>query len=273
MLLNRLSVLAFLSLATTALALSSDASPSSADLAKRADDSIFAAVEGFAADDLLSFDDEELERRAYDELASDLVALPESSANELSPADLDDALEKRCSTCSSGGASISVEVQLKTAFNTCSKKVKKVHAGIKKGVKKCGKKPSAVRIVAAVKADIKELRLAIAALGKVCLKVAAKRGKHGLTVKIVGNLLVSLLIAVHAALAEIIALIATAPLLVVLLAGELLAISAQLVIFCNALFGLLGHSLKVYVSAHLSSSVLVGFRALGCSTFVACLRI
>ncbi|GAA5905984.1 hypothetical protein JCM6882_009089 [Rhodosporidiobolus microsporus] len=276
LLFNRLTALSFLGLAATALALShGDAPPSHADVAKRADDSLFAEVDDldFAPEDLLDYDDEEeLERRAYDELALDLAALPAASANELTEADLHD-LDKRCSSCSSGKASVSVEVELKTAFNTCHTKVKKLHSSIKSRVKKCGKKPSAIRVVAAVKSDIRALRISIAALGKVCLKVAAKRGKHGLSVKIVGKLLVSLLVAVHAALAEIIALIATAPLLVILLAGELLAISAQLVILCNALFGLLGHSLKVYVAGHLSGSLLAGFRSLGCISLLACLRI
>ncbi|GAA5847287.1 hypothetical protein JCM11251_007119, partial [Rhodosporidiobolus azoricus] len=298
-LLNRFTALSFLGLATTALALAqADAAHSHADLAKRANDSVFAEVDDldFSADDLLDYpDEEELERRAYDELALDLAALSANSANELTEADFHGNLEKRCS-CSSGakvsvkssassgakgsvkssassGAKVSVEVELKTAFDTCHKKVKKLHSSIKSRVKKCGKKPSAIRVVAAVKSDIRALRLSVAALGKVCLKVAAKRGNHGLTVQIVGKLLVSLLVAVHAALAEIIALIGTAPLLVVLLAGELLAISAQLVITCNALFGLLGHSLKVYVAGHLSSSHLAGFRSLGCVSLVTCLRI
>ncbi|GAA5883963.1 hypothetical protein JCM6882_002083 [Rhodosporidiobolus microsporus] len=276
MLFNRLTALSFLGLAATALALShGKAASSHADVAKRADDSLFAEVDDldFAPEDLLDYaDEEELERRAYDELALDLAALPTTSANELTEADLHD-LDKRCSSCSSGKASVSVEVELKTAFNTCHKKVKKLHSSIKSRVKKCGKRPSAIRVVAAVKSDIRALRISIAALGKVCLKVAAKRGKHGLSVKIVGKLLVSLLVAVHAALTEIIALIATAPLLVILLAGELLAISAQLVILCNALFGLLGHSLKVYVAGHLSGSLLAGFRSLGCISLLACLRI
>ncbi|GAA5869313.1 hypothetical protein JCM8547_008642 [Rhodosporidiobolus lusitaniae] len=280
MLFNRFTALSILSLTTATLAASSSHSSASASLAQRAsDDSLFSAVEDeFASafpsssDDLLLYDDEELERRAFDELSTDLAALPTTSINELTEADLHE-LDKRCSTCSSGGASVSVHVELDTAFKTCTKKVKKLHTRIKAGVKKCGKKPSAIRVVAAVKADVRELRIAISALGKVCLKVAAKRSKSGLTVKIVGKLLVSLLVTVHACLAEIIAILKVAPLLVVLLAGELLAISAQLVILCNALFGLLGHSLKVYVAGSLSSSVLVGFRSLGCSTIIACLRI
>ncbi|GAA6015164.1 hypothetical protein JCM10207_003623 [Rhodosporidiobolus poonsookiae] len=263
MLFNRLSGLAFLGLATATLALSSAHAGPAHDLVER--DSIFSDV-----NDALLYDDEELERRAYDELTFELLNLPANSANELDAADLDN-LEKRCSTCTSGGVSVSVE--LKTAFNTCTKKIKKSHSRIHSSIKKCGRKPSAFRIVAAVKAEVRELRVAIATLGKVCLKVAAKRGHHGLTVKIVGKLLVNLLIAVHACLLDLIGLVASAPLLVVLLAGELLAISAQLVILLNALFGLLGHSLKVYVAGHLSASVLVGFRTLGFGSLVSCVRI
>ncbi|GAA6038728.1 hypothetical protein JCM8097_002368 [Rhodosporidiobolus ruineniae] len=265
MLFNRLAALSLFGLATSVLA-SHDASAGH-NLTAR-DDALFASVDAYdlsaSSDDLLSFDDEELERRAFDELTSELLALPETSANDLTNADFHE-LDKRCPTCSAS-ASVSVDVELSTAFATCTKKVKTLHTRIKSGVKKCGKKPSAIRVVAAVKAEIRELRVAITALGKVCLKVAAKRSKSGLTVKIVGRLLVSLLVAVHACLAEIIVLIKVAPLLVVLLAGELLALSAQLVILCNALFGLLGHQLKVYVAGALHSSVLVGFRSLGFSS-------
>jgi uncharacterized membrane protein YadS len=84
------------------------------------------------------------------------------------------------------------------------------------------------------------------------------------------KLVVSLLVVLHAALLEIITLAASVPFLIVLLAGELLLISAQLVIFLNALFALCGKAaLKAAISASLSSQVLVGFRTLGFSSFVS----
>ncbi|GAA5920850.1 hypothetical protein JCM6882_008407, partial [Rhodosporidiobolus microsporus] len=173
-----------------------------------------------------------------------------------------------------GGVSVGFDahVELKTAFETCTKKVKSCGKKIKHGVKKCGSKPRAVTVVAAVKAELGELRAAISALAQVCLKVQAS-GKGSLTVALVKPFIVNLLVAVHAALLDIISLVASVPLLVVFLAGELLAISAQLVIAVNALFSLLGWELKSAVAAALSGSVTAGFKTLGCWSIVSVIQI
>ncbi|GAA5996057.1 hypothetical protein JCM11641_002668, partial [Rhodosporidiobolus odoratus] len=203
-------------------------------------------------------DETELMRRAIDGLSSDLHALEERSTSVLATAD----------------GQVDVQAELTTAFTTCTDTVVAIGAKIKASIAACGHHPSAFKVVAAVKADLSDLRIAVAALATATVKVyASTKVTADVTVSVVANLLVNLLVAVHVALADIVALVATAPLLVILLAGELLAISAQLVVCCNTLFVLLGTQLKVAVASALSVDVFVGLKALGFTSLLAIIQI
>ncbi|GAA5959777.1 hypothetical protein JCM10213_003309, partial [Rhodosporidiobolus nylandii] len=116
------------------------------------------------------------------------------------------------------------------------------------------------------------LRGALTTLASACVSLKAS-GKGSLTVSIVAKLLIELILAVHVALADIISLASSVPLLIVFLAGELLAISAQLVLACNALFALFGAELKAAVAASVQGSVVAGFKTLGCWSFVSIIQL
>ncbi|GAA6038758.1 hypothetical protein JCM8097_002386, partial [Rhodosporidiobolus ruineniae] len=170
------------------------------------------------------------------------------------------------------GASSSASATLFGHFGTCIDKVKQCGVNISAGVKKCGSSPSAGAIVAAVKGELVTLRAAVSAFGQGCLAVKAS-GKGDLEIKAVASLIVSLLVAVHGAFAAILSVAASVPLVIVFLAGELLAIAAQLVIGINALFWLLGAELKAAVAASLSADVVAGFKTLGCWSLVSVIQI
>ncbi|GAA6009654.1 hypothetical protein JCM10207_004143 [Rhodosporidiobolus poonsookiae] len=174
--------------------------------------------------------------------------------------------KKNCGSSGSGTGSGSGEatiiVEIRGHASTCIGKIKGIGGSISTGVKGCGSNPSAYQVVGVVKGHLGELRGAISTFASACVGLRAKGGV-GLTVEIVASLIVEILVAVHAALLEIITLAARLPFLIALLAGELLAISAQLVIALNACIGLVGWELKAALQAKLSATVVGGFKTCG----------
>ncbi|GAA6015212.1 hypothetical protein JCM10207_003644 [Rhodosporidiobolus poonsookiae] len=179
----------------------------------------------------------------------------------------------------SAGASAGVAADLKGHFGSCVGTVKGLGAKIEAGVKGAGQSPAAV--AAACKGHLAELRGSIAGLVSACGGLKAN-GNAGLSVKvgkslspllclplltfllrIAAGLIVELFAAVNVALGAIISLAGHLPLVVALLAGELVAIAAQLLALVNLLVGIVGVELKAAVKASLSTSVCSGFKVLG----------
>ncbi|BGP20591.1 hypothetical protein JCM10213v2_008754 [Rhodosporidiobolus nylandii] len=255
---SRLAATALLAFSATALALPTSGSPA-VDLARRSPSPLPSNL------DLL--DEAELSRRAIAGLSADLHALAERSETSVT-------ITKRATAVVD--ANVDVNVQLTTAFNTCTDKIAGLGVSIEASIKALGNSPSVFKVVAAVKADIAEVRVAVAALAVVVVKVYSQaKADVNITVSVASNLIFNLLAAVHVALGDLITLISGAPLLLVLLAGELLAISAQLVITVNTLISLLGADLKVALQNLLSihADVLAGLNVLGLTSLLAIIHI
>ncbi|GAA5942239.1 hypothetical protein JCM10213_003843 [Rhodosporidiobolus nylandii] len=256
---SRLAATALLAFSATALALPTSGSPA-VDLARRSPSPLPSNL------DLL--DEAELSRRAIAGLSADLHALVERSETSVT-------ITKRAAAAVVD-ANVDVNVQLTNAFNTCTDKIAGLGVNIKASIKALGNNPSVFKVVAAVKADIAEVRVAVAALAAVVVKVYSQaKADVNITVSVASNLIFNLLAAVHVALGDLITLISGAPLLLVLLAGELLAISAQLVITVNTLISLLGADLKLALQNLLSvhADVFAGLNVLGLTSLLAIIKI
>ncbi|GAA5883961.1 hypothetical protein JCM6882_002082, partial [Rhodosporidiobolus microsporus] len=134
---SRLTVLSLLAFSSGALARPADPASAALDVARRSGEAVVGDWASLEKRELDSLEHEELERRAIAGLVDDLNALEERSTSSVT-------IEKRCHTCDEakgkgkGGVSVGFDahVELKTAFETCTKKVKSCGKKIKHGVKK-----------------------------------------------------------------------------------------------------------------------------------------